>query len=218
MNWKTSTAQIDCALRRGVGVRPRSARVAGVCLTGVVLLLTGCASRPSATQDACQLLDANGGWFNNWYRQTRKVEREFGVPPHVVMATIWKESTFQPRARPPRKRHFGVIPGARPSNAYGYPQALDSTWRWYQDSTGRKRAKRNRFKDASHFVGWYHYQSFQRNGVARTDAYNLYLNYYLGHGGYARGAAASNAFARDAARRVAEQAELYRRQIGQCRA
>jgi hypothetical protein len=182
------------------------------------LMLTGCASTTTSSHDACRLLDENGGLFNNWYRSTRKAEREFGVPAHIVMATIWKESDFQARARPARNRHLGFIPGRRPSNAYGYPQALDSTWDWYRESTGRKRAKRHKFKDAVHFVAWYHDQSGRRNGVARTDAYNLYLNYYLGHGGYARGAAADNAFAQNAARRVADQAERYRSQISNCRA
>jgi hypothetical protein len=183
----------------------------------VVLGLAGCASQPANVHDICAIYDEKGGLINNWYRQSKRVEKEFGVPPHVTMATIWKESTFQARVKPPRKKYLGFIPGPRPSDAYGYPQALRSTWRWYQEETGRSRAKRQKFKHAIHFVGWYHDQSHRRNGVAKHDAYNLYLNYYLGHGGYARGAAANNAFARDAARRVAEQAEKYRVQLARCR-
>ncbi len=197
---------------------PEMTDIARLLLLISVLALGGCAAKPQPEHDACALFDDNGGFFNNWSRHTRQVEREFGVPAHVVMATIWKESSFQARARPARKRHLGFIPGKRPSNAYGYPQALDSTWDWYRQDTGRSGAKRNSFKDAAHFVGWYHDQSHRRNGVAKSDAYNLYLNYYLGHGGYARGAAQSNAFARDAAQRVAARAALYSHQMSQCRA
>lgn len=179
--------------------------------------LWGCASQPSNVNDICAIYDEKGGLFNNWYRYSKKVEKEFGVPPHVTMATIWKESTFQARIKPPRKKYLGFIPGPRPSDAYGYPQALRSTWRWYQNETGRSGAKRQKFKDAIHFVGWYHDQSHRKNKVAKTDAYNLYLNYYLGHGGYARGAAANNPHAREAARKVANQAEKYRAQLARCR-
>jgi len=180
------------------------------------LVLAGCASQPAPTQDACALFDENGGFFDNWQRHTQHVEQEYGVPAYVVLATIWKESAFEARAKPARRRLLGFIPGPRPSDAYGYPQALDSTWDWYRDETGKRSAKRNRFKDAVDFVGWYHDQSHRRNGVARTDAYNLYLNYYLGQGGYARGDASRNPYARQAAQQVAEQAERYRRQIARC--
>jgi hypothetical protein len=183
----------------------------------MTMLLSACASQPSNVNDICAIYDEKGGWFNNWYRYSRKVEKEFGVPAHITMATIWKESTFQARVKPPRKKYLGFIPGPRPSDAYGYPQALKSTWRWYRNETGRSGAKRQKFKDAIHFVGWYHDQSHRKNRVAKTDAYNLYLNYYLGHGGFARGAAAGNAHAREAARRVAAQAEKYRAQLARCR-
>jgi len=186
-------------------------------LVGMILALVGCASQPSNVNNICTIYDEKGGLFNNWYRYGKKVEKMYGVPAHVTMATIWKESTFQARVKPPRKKYLGFIPGPRPSNAYGYPQALKSTWKWYRDSTGRSRARRSNFKHSIYFVGWYHDQSHRKNGVAKTDAYNLYLNYYLGHGGYARGAAASNGHARAAAGRVASQAEKYRAQLARCR-
>jgi len=194
----------------------RPARLAGCLLLS--LLLGGCASQPLPAGDACVLFEDNGGFFDNWQRHTKRVEKEFGVPAYIVMATIWKESSFEARAKPARKRYLGFIPGPRPSDAYGYPQALDATWDWYRDATGRRSAKRHSFKDATHFVGWYHHQTHLRNGVPRTDAYNLYLNYYLGHGGYARGGAGRNPHARQAAQRMAERADLYRRQIDQCNA
>ena len=181
-----------------------------------MVLLSACASQPSNINDVCVVFDENGGWFNNWHRQTRRVEKEFGVPVPVIMATIWKESAFVHNARPPRTRLLGIIPWKRPSDAYGYAQALKSTWRWYQDSTGRSGADRNDFGDAAHFVGWYHYQSWKKNGIARNDAYHLYLAYYSGHGGYARGSWKNNTWVKRAAQRVASQAEQYRAQMARC--
>ena len=70
----------------------------------MTMLLSACASQPSNVHDICAIYDEKGGWFNNWYRYGKKVEKEFGVPPHVTMATIWKESTFQARVKPPRKK------------------------------------------------------------------------------------------------------------------
>ena len=41
--------------------------------------------------------------------------------------------------------------------------------------------------DALDFIGWYNHTSNKRLGISKSDAYNLYLAYYSGHGGYARG-------------------------------
>jgi hypothetical protein len=185
----------------------------------VVLLaaLSGCASQPSNIENVCTIFDENGGWFNNWYKQSRKVEKEFGVPVPVLMATIWKESAFNARAKPPRRKLLGFIPWKRPSDAYGYPQALKSTWKWYKDDTGRGGADRNDFGDAVHFVGWYYYQSHKRNGIPRNDAYNLYLSYYAGHGGYASGSWKNNRHMKTAAARVASMEKVYRQQLASCR-
>ena len=182
----------------------------------LVVFLMGCASVPSDINDACVIFDENGGWFNNWYKQSKKVEREFGVPVPVMMATIWKESAFNSKAKPPRTKLLGFIPWKRPSDAYGYPQALKSTWRWYKEETGRSGADRDDFYDSVHFVGWYHAQSNRRINIALNDAYNLYLAYYSGHGGYQRGTWKNNAWLKKAAGRVASQSERYRAQMARC--
>jgi len=179
-------------------------------------VLSGCASQPSNIKNACTIFEENGGWFNNWYKQAKKAEKEFGVPTSVLMATIWKESAFNAKARPPRGKLLGFIPWRRPSNAYGYPQALNSTWKWYREDTGRRGADRDDFGDAVHFVGWYYYQSYKRNGISRQDAYNLYLSYYAGHGGYARGTWKNNSHMKTAAARVAAMEKIYRQQIARC--
>lgn len=184
----------------------------------IASLTSGCAMRaPDNVDNACAIFDQRSSLFNNWHRQARKAEREFGVPVPVMMATIYQESRFQPRARPPRRKLLGFIPWRRPSNAFGYAQALNSTWDWYKEDANRVWwARRTRFKDAVHFVGWYHDQSHQRNGIAKTDAYNLYLAYYSGHGGYARGNYRNNRTIINAAARVASMSDTYERQMRQC--
>src|SRR5690606_16932254 len=82
---------------------------------------------------------------------------------------------------------LGVIPWKRPSSAFGYAQALDSTWDLYRRDANNFLASRADFDDAMDFVGWYNHTSYQRNRIARDDAYSLYLAYHEGHGGYARG-------------------------------
>ncbi|MEQ3634957.1 transglycosylase SLT domain-containing protein [Alcanivorax sp.] len=181
-----------------------------------VLTLSGCAVTPTNTNNVCAVFDQRGGWFNNWYKYAKNAEKEYGVPVPVLMATIYKESGFNARAKPPRTKLLGFIPWKRPSSAYGYPQALDGTWDWYKDATGRRGVKRNDFKDAVRFVGWYHYQSYKKNGVARNDTYNLYLNYYAGHGGYARGTWKNNKWMKGAAQRTASTANRYQQQMQGC--
>lgn len=189
----------------------------------VVLLLpvffAGCASTPpSQTRDACVIYSEKGGLLNNWRRYTRRAEREFGVPEHVILATMWQESRFQAKARPPRTKLLWVIPWRRASNAYGYSQAKRETWAWYKDETGGGIfTRRSSFKHASHFVGWYHAQSHRMNGIARDDAYNLYLAYHEGHGGYRRGTYNSKPWLIDVARRVQNMADTYQRQLANCR-
>ena len=180
------------------------------------LTLSGCAGTPTNTDNVCAVFDQRGGWFNNWYKYAKNTEKEYGVPVPVLMATIYKESGFNAKARPPRTKLLGFIPWKRPSSAYGYPQALDGTWDWYRKETGRRGADRDNFKDAVRFVGWYHYQSYKKNGVARNDTYNLYLNYYAGHGGYARGTWKNNKWMKGAAQRTASMANRYQQQMQGC--
>ena len=183
-----------------------------------LLMVTGCASvPPSQTNDVCVIFDEKGGLLNNWYRYASRAEREFGVPVPIIMATIWQESRFVAKARPPRERLLGLIPWRRPSSAFGYSQAKTETWRWYKENTGKRRARRSSFKHASHFVGWYHAQSHRMNGIALNDAYNLYLAYHEGHGGFRRGTYRNKAWLMDVARRVERQSQVYQQQLASCR-
>nr|WP_231124717.1 hypothetical protein [Piscirickettsia salmonis] len=79
---------------------------------------------------------------------------------------------------------MGFIPWSRPTSAYGYAQATDGTWATYQRSTGNSRSSRTDFADAIDFVGWYANRSYSRLGIAKNNAYSLYLAYHEGDGGY----------------------------------
>ncbi|MCV6625470.1 MAG: hypothetical protein OIF38_05205, partial [Cellvibrionaceae bacterium] len=143
---------------------------------------------------------------------------KWGSPISVMMAIIKQESAFYSDARPPRRKILWVIPGPRKSSAYGYPQAKDGTWDWYKKSTGRWGPDRDDFGDAIDFVGWYNQQSAKRNGIKKTDAYNLYLAYHEGHGGFSRGSYKKKGWLKKVARKVSKQAASYRSQLKGCEA
>lgn len=186
-------------------------------LGALVFLLGGCATTaPIHTNNACAILAQKNGFFDNWGKASQSAERRYGIPMPIILATINMESSFRHNARPPRKKLLGFIPWKRRSTAYGYSQALDSTWAMYLRSTGRSFAWRTNFADAADFVAWYHRQSVRRNGVRFDDAYSLYLNYHMGHGAYARSGGYVNAALSQAAQRMARISRLYEQQLKRC--
>lgn len=153
----------------------------------------------------------------DWYRELTKAQRKWRVPVASMMATIYQESKFDGEARTPLVYKGGFIPMGRRSSAYGFSQAIDSTWEWYQKETGNRRAKRNDFGDAVDFMGWYMNQSRTKNGIALNDTYNQYLAYHDGHAGFRRGTYRSKAWLPPVARSVQERAILYHQQLTNCR-
>lgn len=180
------------------------------------LFLAGCASQPSNINDACVIFKENSGLFNSWYRASKKAKKKYGVPIPVMLATIHQESAFKKRAKPARKKVLGFIPGKRPSNAFGYTQALNSTWKDYKLKSGNSRARRTSFKHSVDFVGWYYTQSNKVNGIRLDDAYHLYITYYVGQGGYRSGAWKKRKDVQQVAQRVANRANTYRDQMNRC--
>ena len=150
-------------------------------------------------------------------RAFRASEQKWGVPIHVMMATIHQESKFIKNAKTPRKYLLGIIPRGRVSSAYGYAQALDGTWNEYRQKTGRRWAQRDNMGDAADFIGWYMTTSKRRNGVSLSDARNQYLNYHEGQSGYSRGSYKRKRWLMLVADKVAKRAALYRTQLRQCR-
>ncbi|WP_455479467.1 transglycosylase SLT domain-containing protein [Bartonella sp. B23] len=184
----------------------------------LVFLLEGCAtSHPLYTNDACAILAQKDRFCNNWKKASENAEMRYGIPMPIILATIKMESNFRHNARPLRTKLLGVIPWKRRSTAYGYSQALDSTWAMYLRSTGRSFARRTNFADAVDFIGWYHRQSVRRNGVRFDDAYSLYLNYHMGHGAYARSRGHVTAALAQAAQRMARISRQYEQQLRTCR-
>jgi hypothetical protein len=182
-------------------------------ILAVFAVLTACATAPpQQPTDLCSIFFEK----DDWYEVSDEAAKRWGVPIPVLLAFIYHESGFRADAQPPRTRILGFIPGPRPSSAYGYPQALDSTWDWYREATGNGGADRDDFADAVDFVGWYNHISHQRNGIAKTDAYRLYLAYHEGHGGYARGSYRGKAWLSRTARRVATSASRYQQQLHTC--
>lgn len=186
-------------------------------LAGVVLAaccLAACSTTPPEnTANACAIFAEKRGWWD----AVRDAERRWGLPPHITLAIIEQESAFESEARPPRGRFLFVFPGRRPSSAFGYAQAVDSTWETYKKDTGRRFASREDFRDAADFVAWYGARSQRLSGISLTDARNQYLAYHEGHGGYNRRTYRSKGWLMDRAGDVARQAATYDRQLDTCR-
>ena len=168
---------------------------------------------PRNLDNACSILEQRPGYL----RAFRATERKWGVPVAVQMATIYQESKFVSRARPPRRYKLGVIPIGRQSSALGYSQALDGTLADYRREAGRIGARRTNIRDASDFMGWYMNKTVQRNGIALTDARNQYLAYHEGHTGYSRGSYRRKGWLMRVSNEVAALAYVYQQQLASCR-
>lgn len=196
----------------GTDLRIKGMRCLAVFLLGASLL--GCASKPapSGQDNLCRVFEQHP----RWYDHALASEKKWGTPIAVQMAFVHQESAFQARARPPRTRILGVIPGRRPSSAYGYAQAQDPAWEDYRKATGSRMARRSNMGDALDFVGWYNDMSHRRLGLAKNDARNLYLAYHEGHTGYQRGNWRSNSSLQGVAARVEQRASRYGEQLAVC--
>jgi len=173
----------------------------------------GCATTPPANvENICAIFDEK----KSWYRAARKSEERWGTPVHVQLSIIRQESSFQFDAKPPRSKLLGFIPWTRPSDAYGYAQALDSTWAWYKDDTGRRFADRDDFGDAIDFVGWYTDVSAKSAGISKWDPYNQYLAYHEGQAGWKRKTYRNKRWLMDTARKVDVRAREWGAQLSRC--
>jgi hypothetical protein len=182
----------------------------------VALVVGSCSSTPSGPpsvqDDICSIFAQRPKWREAAYESALR----WGAPVEVQMAIIWKESNFQAQAKTRRKHVLWVIPAGRESSAFGYAQAIDSTWDWYREETGNTGADRDDFDDAADFVGWYMAKSMISNGIQMNDAFAHYLNYHEGHAGYRRGDWRNEDSLKQAATKVADQAAHYRGQLHHC--
>lgn len=195
------------------GARGRGLRAAALALAAAAaLFIAGCASGPpKQMNNACRIFAEKSGWE----KHTRRAARKWRADAATLLAIMHQESSFDANAKPRRKRFLG-IPTRRPSSAFGYPQALDSTWKLYRRASGNFIAQRDRFKDAIDFIAWYAAQSRRRLKVAPHDAYRNYLAYHEGWNGYARGTHKRKKWLLGVAKKVDRQANRYRAQLQRC--
>ncbi|MEM0937623.1 MAG: lytic transglycosylase [Pseudomonadota bacterium] len=183
---------------------------------GLLVVLVACGARdlspPRDLDNACSIVRERPSYL----RAMRATERNWNVPVPVQMAIIHQESKFDGDAETPFRWELGVIPVGRISTAYGYSQALDGTWQAYKDATGNRRARRDRIRDATDFMGWYMNETQRRNGIALDDARRQYLAYHDGWTGYARGSYRSKGWLLNVSNRVASRAQTYEGQLRSC--
>ena len=176
----------------------------------IFLLISACSSIPKNTSDSCSI-------FNErylWYKYTKKTEHKWGTPIYLQLAIIKMESDFDWLAKPERQKIFKVIPFKRPSSSFGYSQAVKGTWEMYKKETKNKLATRARFKDSVDFIGWYTDKTEKLLKISKKDAYRQYLAYHEGWGNYKN--YKNNQKVIILAKKVAEQANKYRKQLKKC--
>lgn len=183
-------------------------------LAYLLLCLSGCATAPpSRPENICNIFHEKKGWYDD----ARAAEKRWGTPIQVQMAIIYQESSYRHNVKPPRGRLLWIIPWRRPSSAYGYTQALDSTWDWYKKTTGNRWANRDNFDDATDFVAWYVALSHKQIGISKWDAYSNYLAYHEGQTGFKRGTYKNKGWLKKSAYRVSARAKRYAGQLASCR-
>jgi len=188
-------------------------RLVLILITSLVLV-QGCASAPPRNPDnICSIFEEKRGW----HKAAKRAEAKWGSSMHIPMAFMYQESSFKRKAKPPRRKLLGFIPWRRLSSAYGYAQAINGTWRSYLDATGEYWRERHDFADATDFIHWYMLSAVKTNGVSRSDAANLYLNYHEGPAGYARGSHNKKPWLNSVADKVQSRAYRYAIQYDSCK-
>jgi hypothetical protein len=188
-------------------------RLRFILLALLSLLLQACATAtPTNRQNICALFEEKSGW----YKDAKKAADKWQSTVPIIMSIMYQESAYVAKARPPRTKILWIFPGPRPSDAYGYPQAKDNTWDWYQEKTGHYSARRHDFGDAADFIAWYNWQSNQLAGVPLNDSFSLYLAYHEGQGGYKRGTYKGKQWLLKIAKTVASRTANFDAQLKNC--
>jgi hypothetical protein len=164
------------------------------------------------TEDSCILFKEK----KNWYKSTKKSYEKWGAPISLQLAIVNQESSFNQFAKPKRKRLFGIIPGSRPSSAFGYAQVTNPTWEWYKSRTGNMNASRANFEDITDFIGWYTTQSKEMLGISMNDYYNQYLAYHEGQGGWKNKSFLNKDWLLTVAKKVETSGNMYNNQLKEC--
>ena len=83
-------------------------------------------------------------------------------------------------------------------------------------ASGNWGADRDEFADAIDFIGWYCNLSYTRCGIKLNDAYNQYLAYHEGQGGFSRKSYQRKKWLKNVATRVNQRAKAYAGQLNRC--
>ena len=172
----------------------------------------GYGKAPGSLDNACAILNERP----EYRRAFKRVESSHGVPMPILMAMIYQESKFISDNRPPHQYALGVIPIGRQSSALGYSQALDGTWKEYQQDRGGRSANREDIFAATDFMGWYMTQTVAETGVPINDTRNQYLAYHDGRTGYLRGTYRAKPWLMRIAGEVEARAVMYDTQLKAC--
>ncbi len=179
-----------------------------------LVLPLGCAKKPpSNLNDSCAMFKEKSGWYDD----ANAAFKKWGVPIHVQLAIIHQESRFRAQAKTPTEYLLWFIPWGRKSSAYGYAQVKDETWDWYIEKTGNSGADRDDFEDVTDFIGWYVNYTHKTLGISKWDAYNQYLAYHEGHGGFQRKTFNKKPWLIGVAKKVKKRAAMYQTQIARCK-
>ena len=182
----------------------------------LLLFLASCGggnfSAPRNLDDACSIIHQRPQYLS----AMTATQRKWGVPISVQMAFMYQESKFVGNARTPHQYALGVIPMGRQSSAYGYAQALNSTWDEYRADQHRSGAKRDNIRDATDFMGWYIDGTTQKLGIAKTDAESQYLAYHEGRSGFAAQSYQGKGWLVDIGSKVGARAGQYHDQLAGC--
>ena len=162
--------------------------------------------------NACNLIESK----RSWKRAVLKTHQKWGVSPEMQLSFILTESNFRPRAKTPKTYFLGVFPTGRLSSAFGYAQAIDSTWETYQKQSGNRFSSRTNFSDSVDFIGWYANETTKKLQIKKSDVFNQYLAYHQGHRGYERGAYKEKLNLIEVARKTEKNALKYGSQLQNC--
>jgi hypothetical protein len=157
----------------------------------------------------CELFRDNPQWFID----ARHSYRRWGTPIAVQLAIVYQESRFIANASP--KSSFTVFSN-KTSSAFGYAQALDSTWNDYVRSTGNYQAHRSNMRDALDFIGWYNNNAIKKLGLTSNQVRELYLAYHEGIKGYSMATYDNKTWLTTIADQVEDRAIRYDKQLRSC--
>jgi hypothetical protein len=190
----------------------RAGAVATTTIAAALFALACAHLPPQQLDDLCGLFAEKP----EWREATERSRERWGVAPSISMAILHQESRFRAKARPGWRMAFGVIPVGPASSAYGYGQVPDAAWSDYRDRTGNRHAQRDDFADVIDFVGFYSDLLSRTAGIAKDDAFRLYLGYHEGPTGFQRRSFDQKPWLFGVASKVSERAARYAQQANAC--